>query len=105
MVESTSCCTDPARIINNGTLEDTGSLTLDYVELDQNAVLDVDSSTDEVVSLGAPNTAGPGAQYLGAGDYRITEASARDTLSGTQTPRSRLPVRARRQRSHFAQRR
>lgn len=79
-----SCCNNPAKIINDGTLAVSGGdLTVDAVELDQNGTL-ATSSGGRLVTSSAPLTAGAGASYTGSGGWLI-EDGARAKLSGTQT--------------------
>ncbi|MBE7163249.1 MAG: hypothetical protein INR72_18580 [Williamsia herbipolensis] len=84
-ISSTSCCGDPARVVDAGTITADGDLAFDYVELDQDGVLGIDGADSEVTSWAAPTTAADGARYTGGGTYRVSGASIVDTLSGTQT--------------------
>ena len=84
-VETLSCCNNPSKVVNNGTIDDPDNLSFDYVELDQNAILDAHGANAVVTSWAAPTTAASGAHYTGGGTYRVSGASIEDKLAGTQT--------------------
>ena len=78
-----SCCGNPARIVNDGTIAVSGGdFTVDAVEVDQNGTLTA-SSGGRLVTIGAPLTAGDGAHYTGTGSWLI-EDGAKAKMSGTQ---------------------
>lgn len=78
-----SCCVNPARVTNDGTLAvDGGTLEVDAVALDQDGAL-VTSGGGRLLSTGAPVTAGDGATYAGDGGWTIHEHS-HAVFTGTQ---------------------
>ena len=83
-VTNTSCCVNPARIVNDGTLEvDTGTLSVHAVAVDQKAVL-IAMNSGRLLSTGAPVTATDGAGYTGSGSWAIENVS-HARFDGTQT--------------------
>lgn len=83
-IKGTTCCVDPPRVINNGTLQATGGeLRLSAASLDQNGTLDT-TATGSVTSDRAPNTASSGAQYTGSGSWQLGAVST-TVFTGTQT--------------------
>jgi hypothetical protein len=82
-IEFLSCCGNPAKVVNDGTLAVSGAdFLVDAVELDQNGTLTA-SSGGRLVTSSAPVTAGNGARYTGSGDWLI-EDRATAKMSGTQ---------------------
>ncbi|MBE7161803.1 MAG: hypothetical protein INR72_11190, partial [Williamsia herbipolensis] len=82
-VSFTSCCTDPAHLVNDGTvMVDHGTLDVAGVQFDQNGVLDVVGGM--VLTHAAPVTASDGAAYEGDGAWRIADAGPAARLSGRQ---------------------
>ena len=84
LITYSACCVNPARVVNNGTLQVTGgNLTVEAVEVDQNGVLST-SGGNRLVSTIAPDTMGDGASYTGNGGWTIQD-TATLVASGTQT--------------------
>lgn len=82
-VQFISCCLNPGRIVNDGTLQVSGGdLTVRAVAIDQNGTLATAPGAD-LVDVGAPATAGSGATYTGGGAWRVV-TGAKLALSGTQ---------------------
>lgn len=76
------CCLNPAHVANHGTVQlGSGTLTLDSVELDQDALLTGTGGT--VFTDFAPQTAGDGAQWTGQATWQMNHSSD-ITVSGTQ---------------------
>ncbi len=83
-IKGTTCCVDPPRVVNNGTLRATGgALRISAASLDQNGTLDT-TATGSVTSDRAPSTASSGAQYTGSGSWQLGAVST-TVLTGTQT--------------------
>ncbi|HZC71986.1 MAG TPA: hypothetical protein VE442_14940 [Jatrophihabitans sp.] len=83
-VQPLACCVNPAKIVNDGTLEvDSGDLVVHGVQVDQNGTLAA-TSGGRLVSDAAPLTAANGATYSGSGGWLI-EDGATAHISGTQT--------------------
>jgi len=83
-ITGSACCTDPAKVVNDGTVSVTGgTLTVAAAELDQLAAVSV-SAGAELVTTDAPVTTGATGTYTGTGRWLLqTRAAAR--FSGTQT--------------------
>lgn len=86
LITYSTCCTDPARLVNNGTLQvGGGTLTVDGVAIDQDNLLAV-SGGNRLVSTIAPLTMGDGAEYTGSGGWSIHDQGAQAAVAaGTQT--------------------
>ena len=83
-VDGSACCTDPAKVVNDGTISIGGNtLTLGTLELDQNAVL-ATSANGELLTSAGPVTTGTTGAYTGDGRWLLTGAS-QARFSGTQT--------------------
>jgi hypothetical protein len=82
--ESLSCCVNPSKVIDDGTIIDADNLSFDYVELDQHGTLNVEGANAQTVSWAAPTTSTDGAHYTGGGTYRVSGASILDTITGRQ---------------------
>ena len=79
-----SCCNNPARVTNDGTVTvDGGTFEVDAVAFDQNGALTA-ADGGRLVSDSAPVTAGDGATYDGDGGWTIHEHS-HAVFTGTQT--------------------
>ncbi|GAB3861454.1 hypothetical protein GCM10028801_25640 [Nocardioides maradonensis] len=82
-VQFLSCCLNPARIVNDGTIQVSGGdLTVRAVAIDQNGTLSTAAGAD-LVDVGAPATAAGGASYTGGGAWRVVNG-AKLALTGTQ---------------------
>ncbi|GAA3824276.1 hypothetical protein [Nocardioides panacisoli] len=78
-----SCCNNPARITNEGTVAvDGGTFEVDAVAFDQDGTISA-SNGGRLLSTAAPVTAGDGASYEGSGSWTIHDHS-HAVLSGTQ---------------------
>lgn len=86
LITYSACCVNPARVVNNGTLQLTGgNLTVEAVEVDQNAVLSA-SGGSRLISTIAPLTMGDGATYTGSGGWTIRDQGPEAAVAtGTQT--------------------
>ncbi len=82
-VQDLACCTNPAKIVNDGTLEvSAADFIVHGVEVDQNATLSA-SAGGRLVTEIAPLSAGAGATYSGTGSWLIKNG-AKAKLAGTQ---------------------
>jgi hypothetical protein len=83
-VQFLSCCLDPARIVNDGTLSmQSGALTVRAVEIDQHGQLTA-SDGARLISVGDPIRTADGARYTGSGGWQIVDGS-KAKFAGTQT--------------------
>lgn len=83
-IDGSSCCTDPAKVVNDGTLSVAGgTLTIAATELDQRAIV-ATSLGGRLVTTGAPVTTGTLGSYTGNGGWSMESGSAA-RFSGTQT--------------------
>jgi hypothetical protein len=83
-VDGSECCTDPAKVVNQGTIAISGgTLTLATLELDQKATI-ATSLGGQLVTSAGPVTATAGGAYTGNGRWLLTGGSAA-RFSGTQT--------------------
>ncbi|HZC69990.1 MAG TPA: hypothetical protein VE442_04810 [Jatrophihabitans sp.] len=83
-IGGSSCCTDPAKVVNDGTIAvDGGTLTIGTAELDQRATV-ATSLGGVLLTTGAPITTGSAGTYTGNGRWAI-ENRAAATFSGSQT--------------------
>lgn len=84
LVTFLSCCNNPARVTNDGTVAvDGGTFEVDAVAFDQDGTLTA-SGGGRLLSTAAPVTAGDGASYDGTGGWTIHDRS-HAVVTGTQT--------------------
>ena len=78
-----ACCVNPAHVVNDGTLDILdGALTVQAVQVDQNAHLDIASGA-VLQAVNGPVTAANGATYTGSGRFQLWNGT-KTTLTGTQ---------------------
>ena len=75
LVSGTGCCTDPAAILNRGTIDvSTGHTTFREVEVDQRGTVRVARSARLVQTTG-PARLGAGATYRGGGTFELVDTA------------------------------
>lgn len=92
-VQPLSCCNNPARIVNDGTIVTSGGdLLLHGIAVDEHGAINAAAGSRLVSDLG-PATASSGASYTGGGSWMLYDGSTLK-LDGTQTlqPGFRLQV-------------